>query len=270
MDIYLPGDQRTLVNSSRNLFALRWDLRLGLFDQAAFVIVPKLGQLVVHFLKLTQSAERYHNVQFDHKNALSHEALYARFAWALMNIVKGSTAPTKEDFKFLTASSTDGGGDDSGRDEDGGGDEGGGVDEGEGGSGRGGEGGGRSGGGGGSRGGRGGGRGEHGRGGRGNKGGGRGRGVKRKREDENEDDEPHYGMDATSDPGSDRSSGSHVTSDACPREGRAWPTSHLPELYANNIEPDGSQLLLDSEAQEFQEDMKKASRTLPFFGKYFT
>ena len=272
MDIYLPGDQPTLINSSRNLFALRWDLRLGLFDQAAFVIVPKLGQLVVHFLKLTQSAERYHNVQFDHKNALSHAALYARFAWALMNIVKDSTEPTKKDFKFLTASGTDGG-DDSGRDEDGGGDEGGGVDDSDadkGGSGGGGEGGGRSGGGGGSRGGRGGGRGEHGRGGRGNKGGGRGRGVKRKREDENEDDEPHYGMGATSDPGSDRSSGSHVTSDACPREGRAWPISHLPELYANNIEPDGSQLLLDSEAREFEEDMKKASRTLPFFGKYFT
>jgi hypothetical protein len=41
-------------------------------------------------------------------------------------------------------------------------------------------------------------------------------------------------------------------------------------LYADIIEPDGSQLLLDSEARELEEDMKTAARTLPFFGKYFT
>jgi hypothetical protein len=41
-------------------------------------------------------------------------------------------------------------------------------------------------------------------------------------------------------------------------------------LYANIIEPDGSQLLLDSEAQEFEEDMKTAAHTLPFSGKHFT
>jgi hypothetical protein len=45
--------------------------------------------------------------------------------------------------------------------------------------------------------------------------------------------------------------------------------SHLPELYANVINPDGSQFLLDRETQEFEEDMKKAARTLPFFGKCF-
>ena len=77
-----------------------------------------------------------------------------------------------------------------------------------------------------------------------NKDGGRGRGrVKRKREDENED---------------------------CPREGRACPTSHLPALYANTLDPDGSQLLLESEAREFEEDIKTAAHTLPFFCKYFT
>ncbi|EDR03264.1 uncharacterized protein LACBIDRAFT_307506 [Laccaria bicolor S238N-H82] len=245
MNVYLTGNQYSITNSLSNLFTLRWDLRLGLFDQAAFVIVPKLGKLVVHFLIPTQSAERYHNVQFDLKNSLSHEALYARFAWALMDIVKGSTVALKKDFRFLTASGTDDRADDSDGDEDGGWDEGGGADEYDSGGGE--EGGGRSGGG------RGGGR------------GGRG-GVKRKREYENEDDEIHDDMGTTSDPGSGRRrSGSHVTSDACPREGRAWPTSHLPELYADVIEPDGSQLLLDSEARELEEDMKKASRTLPFF-----
>ena len=72
MHVYLSGDQRSLINSSRNLFTLRWDLHLCLFDEAGFVIVPKLSQLVVHFLQPTnQSAQLYHNVKFDHKNALS-------------------------------------------------------------------------------------------------------------------------------------------------------------------------------------------------------
>lgn len=123
MHVYLSGDQLSLINSSSNLFTLRWDLHLGLFDQAGFVIVPKLGQLVVHFLKPTQSAQLYHNVQFDHKNTLSHEALYARFAWALMEIVKGSSVADMKEFRFLTASDTDDGGDESGGDEGGGGDE---------------------------------------------------------------------------------------------------------------------------------------------------
>ena len=195
MDIYLIGS-RSLSHSPRNLFTLRWDLRLGQFDQAGVVIVPKLGQLVVHFLQPTyQCAQQYHNVQFDHKNTLSHEALYARFAWALMNIVKSSLADVKG-FRFSMASDIDGGGDGSGGDEDGGGDEGG--------SGGGNEGGGHSG-----------------RGGRGGR-SGRGRGgVKRKRNNENEDDGPYYCAGATSGPGSDWSSGNRVTSDACPREGRA-------------------------------------------------
>jgi hypothetical protein len=192
MDVYLIGG-RSLSDSPYNLFTLRWDLYLGQFDQAGFVIIPKHGQLVVHFLQPTyQSAQQYHNVQFDHKNTLSHDALYARFAWALMKIVKSSFANVKG-FRFLTASDTDGGGDDSGGDEDGGGDEGG--------SGGGGKGGGQSGGGGG----------RGGRSGRNKRGG-----VKRKRNDENEDDESNYGTGATSGPGSDWRSGKHVTSDACP------------------------------------------------------
>jgi hypothetical protein len=108
MDVYLFDGQRLLSDSPRNLFTLRWDLNLGQFDQAGFVIVPKLGQLVVHFLQPAhQSAHQYHNVQFDHKNTLSHEALYARFAWALMKIVKSTLADPKE-FRILTASDVDG------------------------------------------------------------------------------------------------------------------------------------------------------------------
>ena len=183
MDVYLNSKESFFANSPSNLFALRWDLHMGQFDQAGFVIVPKLGQLVVHFLQPTnQSAQLYHNIQFDHKNSLSHEALYARFAWALMKHADNCTTGNKK-FRFLTD----------------GGDEGGGTDEGD--SCGGDESGGHSGGGsGGSSGGHGRG-GGHGR----SRGGGRS-GVKRKRGDEN----------------------------------------------------------------EFEQDMKKAALTLPFFGKYVT
>jgi hypothetical protein len=254
MDVYLPAEQFSLGDNPRNLFALRWDLHLGQFDQAGFVIVPKSGQLVVHFLHSThQSAQQYHNVQFDHKNALSHELLYARFAWALMKIVKNSSLNLKK-FKFLKAPDIDGGmggGGGSGGDE--------------GGSGRGNEGGGHGGGGGGSSGGKGdGGKGE---GGGGGSSGGRKRKRKRK-DDENKDDDD--GTNATSGPSRNLRSSNRVRSDVGPQEGRTSPISHLSELYANVIEPDGSQLLLDGETREFEEDSKKAARTLPFFGKYFT
>jgi hypothetical protein len=85
-------------------------------------------------------------------------------------------------FIFLTASDTDGGGDDSGGDEDGSRDE----DSG-----------------------RSGGRGRCSSGG--NKGGGCG-GVKFKCKD---DDKSHYGRGAMSDPGSDWRSGNYIMSDAC-------------------------------------------------------
>jgi hypothetical protein len=88
MEEYLLGD-RPLYNDHRNLFTLRCDLHLGQFNQGRFIIVPKSGQLVVHFIRPTgESAQLYHNVQFDHKSPLCHELLYARLAWGLMKIVK--------------------------------------------------------------------------------------------------------------------------------------------------------------------------------------
>ena len=89
--------------SPRNLFCLRYDLHLGGFDQAQFVVVPKGGDLVVHFLRRSEEAANlYHNVGFNHGNHLSQEALYARFAWALTNIIKES-ALDPESFKFFEA-----------------------------------------------------------------------------------------------------------------------------------------------------------------------
>jgi hypothetical protein len=100
MDDYL-GPTLPYHQSQRNLFCLRYDLRIPIFDRACFAIVPKSGKLFVHFLwDSAEYANQFHNVVFNHKHNLSHEALYARFAWALMEIVKGSKLNLKK-FKFL-------------------------------------------------------------------------------------------------------------------------------------------------------------------------
>jgi hypothetical protein len=57
MELYLDMP-RPLHISSKNLFCLRYDLHLGGFDQAQFVIVPKSGQLVVYFLNLKAISSR--------------------------------------------------------------------------------------------------------------------------------------------------------------------------------------------------------------------
>jgi hypothetical protein len=184
MDIYLLGPE-PLHNDSRNLFALRCDLRLAQFDQARFVIVPKSGQLVVHFLQLTdQSAQHYHNVQFDHKDSLSHELLYARFAWALMKIIENAQLDPKV-FNFLRASEET---ISEQRDIEG-------TDDGSGGEG------GSSG------------------GDQGGGGGGSGGGKRKRKRDGNEDDDDGHYPD-TSSPSRNLRSSKRVTSHPCPREGK--------------------------------------------------
>jgi hypothetical protein len=98
---YYFGHARPLHKSPQNLFCLRYDLYYGQIDQAHFAILPKCGKLVLHFLRdSAEYANHYHNVIFDPNNKISHEALYARFAWALMNIVKDLELNPKK-FKFL-------------------------------------------------------------------------------------------------------------------------------------------------------------------------
>ncbi|EDR13960.1 uncharacterized protein LACBIDRAFT_305223 [Laccaria bicolor S238N-H82] len=83
-----------------NLLALRYDCHLGGFDRAQFVFVPKWGKLAVHFLcDSMEFANQYHNTIF-HGDALSIEALYSRFAWAVLKLVADTTKDS-EDFEFV-------------------------------------------------------------------------------------------------------------------------------------------------------------------------
>jgi hypothetical protein len=85
MDIYAAEpDEGFLDMDSRNLFALRWDIHTFQFESGNLVIVPIDGRMVVHFIgRSRESAALYHNKPFDSSN-LSHEFLFARFAWAII------------------------------------------------------------------------------------------------------------------------------------------------------------------------------------------
>ena len=84
MDIYSLLNKKHPKNDSRNLFALRRDFHSMIFDQAKWVVVPKGGQMVVHLINQSfEAATLYHNRTFD-TSQLSHEFLFARFAWAII------------------------------------------------------------------------------------------------------------------------------------------------------------------------------------------
>ena len=91
MDIYSLSNKKHPENAnSRNLFALRLDLYSMLFDQAKWVVMPKGSQMVVHFIDQSfEAAALYHNRTFD-TSQLSHEFLFARFAWAIIEQAKSA------------------------------------------------------------------------------------------------------------------------------------------------------------------------------------
>jgi hypothetical protein len=108
MESYL-GVIRPLYVSPQNMFCLQYGFHLGGFDRAQFVVVPKSNRLAIHFLKPSEFANLYHNVPFDHNNKVSHEALYARFAWALIKIVREMKLDPKQ-FNFWKPENNDKGG----------------------------------------------------------------------------------------------------------------------------------------------------------------
>jgi hypothetical protein len=91
MGVYAKKADETLLHAdSRNLFALRRDIHTFQFDSGNLVVVPINGRMVTHFIGPSrESAALYHNSPFDSSN-LSHEFLFARFAWAI--IKKAHTA----------------------------------------------------------------------------------------------------------------------------------------------------------------------------------
>jgi len=106
MDVYSSSNKKHPENDSRNLFALRRDLHSMLFDQAKWVVVPKGGQMVVHFIDQSfEAAALYHNQTFD-TSQLSHEFLFARFAWAIIEQAKSAiTVGLRKRFRLIIPTS---------------------------------------------------------------------------------------------------------------------------------------------------------------------
>ncbi|KAF8710133.1 hypothetical protein AX14_013428 [Amanita brunnescens Koide BX004] len=105
MRVYSLSDQQE-ENDSRNLFALRRDLHSLLFDQAKWVVVPKGGQMVVHFISQSyEAAALYHNKAFNTAQ-LSHEFLFSRFAWAIIEQAKWFIKPgLRKRFRLIVPTS---------------------------------------------------------------------------------------------------------------------------------------------------------------------
>lgn len=78
---------RYLTCDIQNCILIREDLHT-VFDSGAFALVPKMGTMYVHFLKHGPNyAPVFHNcttVKMD----IAAEFLYARFAWAVLPLVK--------------------------------------------------------------------------------------------------------------------------------------------------------------------------------------
>jgi HNH endonuclease len=94
MKVYSLSNKKEPENDCRNLFTLCWDLHSLLFDQAKWVVMPKGGQMVVHFISQSyEAAALYHNQTFDTAQ-LSHEFLFARFAWVIIEQAKSVVKPS--------------------------------------------------------------------------------------------------------------------------------------------------------------------------------
>lgn len=77
----LPRD--VCIDDMSNGLVLRSDIHV-MFDTPAFVIVPKQGEWVAHFLITTRDLGRlYHNATVQLAPSVSTEALLTRFAWSI-------------------------------------------------------------------------------------------------------------------------------------------------------------------------------------------
>ena len=93
-----------------NLMAMRYDLHLAQFDHGTFAIVPKCGELRVHFLQNVDNAGNYyHNTLFTNDH-VSRQLLFARFAMQIIKFNKSGDARGGECSGHGDSNEIDGGG----------------------------------------------------------------------------------------------------------------------------------------------------------------
>lgn len=90
MDPYMRGNEPMHLDPS-NLMAMRYDLHLAQFNHGTFAVVPKCGELRVHFLQNVDNAGNYyHNTPFTN-DQVSHQLLFARFAMQIIKFNKSGS-----------------------------------------------------------------------------------------------------------------------------------------------------------------------------------
>lgn len=88
--------QSHVINDTSNGFALRSDLNGPAFDAGRFVVVPKEGRLVLHFiLPTSELAYLFHNRELYPVDTIPREFLYARFAWGVFRLLRRFLASEK-------------------------------------------------------------------------------------------------------------------------------------------------------------------------------
>jgi hypothetical protein len=89
MDPYMRGNNPLHLDPT-NLVAMRYDLHMAQFNHGTFAIVPKCGELQVHFLKnVCDAGNYYHNALFANDH-VSRQLLFA------MQIIKIGSAQRVE------------------------------------------------------------------------------------------------------------------------------------------------------------------------------
>ena len=87
----MRGNEPMYLDPS-NLMAMRYDLHLAQFDHGTFAIIPKCGELRVHFLQNVDNAGNYyHNTLFTNDH-VSRQLLFARFAMQIIKFNKSGGA----------------------------------------------------------------------------------------------------------------------------------------------------------------------------------
>ena len=84
-----------------NLILLREDIHSA-FDNKSFILVPKEGKLVVHFLRyLPPVTDIFHNREIGEMD-VSKEMAYARFAWSLFPLIGGGNISKRTSGIFIS------------------------------------------------------------------------------------------------------------------------------------------------------------------------
>jgi HNH endonuclease len=88
------------IGDTTNLMLLRVDLH-RLFDEPRFALVPKAGNIVCHFVEMSELVPLLHNVTLQPLNGVAIEYIFSRFAWSIFNYTGEFLTTTVDRMLFI-------------------------------------------------------------------------------------------------------------------------------------------------------------------------